>query len=167
MCQFKKKIHRDKIISSHCIFLPQVARWWNDCNIEHTLKTLWIHSEHTLILNTLWTHSEHTLDTLRTHSEHTLNTLWTYSKHTMNTLWTHSIHTLNTIRTQSEHNQNTMWTHSEHTLKICPRFDKIPKTLLTHWLSDMDPRDANAFKIALADTASFKKMNFYWAQVQS
>ena len=43
------------------------ARWWNDINIEHTLNTLWTHSDHTL--NTLWALSEHTLNTLWSHSE--------------------------------------------------------------------------------------------------
>ena len=120
------------------------ARWWNDFNIEHTLNTLWTHSENTLM--TLWTHSEHTLNALWTHSEHTLNelwthtectqnTLWTHPERTLNTLWTHSEHTLNTLWTRSEHTLNTLWTYSEHTLKICPRFDKISKTLMTQWLT--------------------------------
>ena len=61
--------------------------------------------------------------------EHTVNTLWTHSKHTLNTLWTYS-----------EHTQNIPWTYSEHTLKICPRFDQISKTLITHsptWIQEM------------------------------
>ena len=32
------------------------------------------------------------------------------------------------------------------TLKICPRFNNIAKTLVTHSLSNMDPRDASAYK---------------------
>ena len=91
------------------------ARWWNDINIEHTLNTLWTHTECTL--NTLWTHSEHTLNTLWTHSEHAVNTLWTHSEHTLNTPWKHSEHTQNTPWTHSEHTLYALWTHSEHTLK--------------------------------------------------
>ena len=78
---------------------------------------------------------EHIRNILWTHSEHTLNTLLTYSEHILNTLWTHS-----------EHFLMTLWAHSEHTLKICPIFDKISKTLVTHPLSNMNPRDASASK---------------------
>ena len=35
---------------------------------------------------------------------------------------------------------------TKHTLKICPRFNNIAKTLVTHSLSNMDPRDASASK---------------------
>ena len=70
-----------------------------------------------------------TLDALD--DEQTLSTLWTHSEHTLNTLWTHFEHTL-----------NIPWTY----LKICPRFDKISKTLINQSVSNRDPRDASASK---------------------
>ena len=129
--------------SAHCgchsykiakIWHTRCARWRKDFNIEHTLNTLWTHSEQTL--NTLWTHSEHTLNKLWTHSEHTLNTLWTCPEHTLNTLWTHSEHTLNTLWTHSEHTLNIPWTYPEDSQMICRRFDKISKTLINDSLTD-------------------------------
>ena len=30
---------------------------------------------------------------------------------------------------------NILWTHSEYTQKICPRFDKISKTWINHWVT--------------------------------
>ena len=59
------------------------------------------------------------------------------NNHYINTLWTHSEYTLNTL-----------WTYSEHTLNILWRYaqDSTKSQKITHWLSNMDPRDASVSK---------------------
>ena len=81
-----------------------------------------------------------------TYPEPSLNLVWTYSEPPLNILWTYSEPTLNLLWTSSEPALNILWTCSEPALKICPRIDKISKTLLSDSLSNMDQRDASATK---------------------
>ena len=76
------------------------------------------------------------------------------NNHYINTLWTHSEYTLNTL-----------WTYSEHTLNILWRYaqDSNKSHKITHWLSNMDQRDASASKnMSWKYTSASIMINFKW-----
>ena len=126
---------------------------------EPTLNILWTYSETCSepalnlrwtcsepALNLLWTCCEPALNLLQTCIQPAVNLPWTCSEPALNLLWTYSEPTLNLLWTYAKYTLNILWTYTKHTLKICPRFNNIAKTLVTHSLSNMDPRDASASK---------------------
>ena len=94
-----------------------------------------------------------TLDALKNEMKHTLNIPWTYPEDTLNILWTcYYEPTMNLLWTYSEHTLNISWTYSED---ICPRIDKISKTLLTHsptWIQEMLAHLISALSLLVVQT---------------